>query len=151
MFPLSGGVRCLENVFLSLAEHMATSSVSSVSSAASQLNLNDLLRVMLTELSYQDPLKPVDNKDFMAQVAQYSALDATRQLNSNIENLLSVQSVSQTVGMLGRTVDAQTDTGTVTGQVSALSMASGSPLMTITTSDGNTVAGISLSQVQNIR
>lgn len=131
---------------------MATSSVSSVANSAStQLKLEDLLRVMLTELSYQDPLKPVDNKDFMAQVAQFSSLDATRQLNDRIGSLLSQQSINQTVGLLGKTIDAMTDSGLVTGKVTALSIVSGSPLITVTTEAGATVAGISFSNIQNIR
>ncbi|WP_172200469.1 flagellar hook assembly protein FlgD [Niveibacterium sp. COAC-50] len=131
---------------------MALSSVSNVASSAStQLKLEDLLRVMLTELSYQDPLKPVDNKDFMAQVAQFSSLDATRQLNGRLDTLLSLQSINQTVGLLGKTIDATTATGQTTGKVTALSIVGGEPKMTITTASGEVVSGIAFSQLQNIR
>ena len=71
---------------------MATSidpSSSVSASAASSLSMQDLLRVMLTELTYQNPLKPVENKDFMTQIAQFSSLDASQRLNQNLEKLLS--------------------------------------------------------------
>ena len=133
---------------------MATSidTTSSVAgSAASSLSMQDLLRVMLTELTYQNPLKPVENKDFMTQIAQFSSLDASQKLNTNLERLLSLQSVNQSVGLLGKTVSATTDTGSVTGQVTALSLVSGDPQLTIKTTTGETVSGIGIGQLETIR
>lgn len=122
------------------------------SSASTNIKMEDMLKVMLTELTYQDPLKPVENKDFMAQIAQFSALDSTRQLNDRIEKLLTVQSLSQTVGLLGKTVDASTPAGTVvTGQVTALSIVSGEPQMTVRTATGEVIVGITIAMLQNIR
>lgn len=133
---------------------MATSidSTSSVAgSARSSLSMQDLLRVMLTELTYQNPLKPVENKDFMTQIAQFSSLDASQRLNTNLEKLLSLQSVNQSVGLLGKTVSATTNTGSVTGQVTALSLVSGDPQLTILTTTGETVSGIGIGQLETIR
>jgi flagellar basal-body rod modification protein FlgD len=128
------------------------SGTSAISNAAtSSLSMEDLLRVTLTELSYQDPLKPVENKDFMAQIAQFSSLDATQRLNQNLERLLSLQSVNQSVGLLGKTVSANTDTGSVIGRVSALSLVNGEPQLSLTTSDGQTIVGISIGQLETIR
>jgi flagellar basal-body rod modification protein FlgD len=106
---------------------------------------------MLTELTYQNPLKPVENKDFMTQIAQFSSLDASQKLNTNLERLLSLQSVNQSVGLLGKTVSATTDTGSVTGQVTALSLVSGDPQLTIKTTTGETVSGIGIGQLETIR
>ena len=133
---------------------MATSidTTSSVAgSAASSLSMQDLLRVMLTELTYQNPLKPVENKDFMTQIAQFSSLDASQRLNTNLERLLSLQSVNQSVGLLGKTVSATTDAGSITGQVTALSLVSGDPQLTIKTTTGETVSGIGIGQLETIR
>lgn len=133
---------------------MATSPIGpsgGVSSTASSLSMEDLLRVMLTELTYQNPLKPVENKDFMTQIAQFSSLDASQRLNQNLERLLSLQSVNQSVGLLGKTVSATTPTGSVTGQVTALSLISGEPQLTLTTADGSTIANIGIGQVETVR
>ena len=116
------------------------------------LSLDDLLKLLTTELSYQDPLKPVDNKDFLTQLAQFTSLDTTRQLNDKITALLSSQSLNQTVGLLGKTVDAQTDAGSVvSGQVTALQLVSGTPQITLKTANGEVVAGIQIGQIQTIR
>lgn len=134
---------------------MATSAIDSASLAQSTktagLSMEDLLKLLMTELSYQDPLKPVENKEFLAQMAQFSSLDTTRQLNDNIQRMLSLQSLNQSVGLLGKTVDASTSTGTVSGQVTALQLASGEPQITLTTTGGEVLTGIALSQVQTIR
>ena len=42
------------------------------------LGLQDFLQVLLTQLSWQDPLKPMDNQTFMAQMAQFTALEQTQ-------------------------------------------------------------------------
>lgn len=129
---------------------MAISALSGVNAASASLSMEDLLKVMLTELTQQDPMKPVENKDFMAQIAQFSSLDASRQLNSSIEQLLKLQSLSQSVGLLGKTVDAQTATGFVTGQVSALTTSGTEPQLTLQTASG-LVPGITIGQIQNVR
>lgn len=131
---------------------MATSAIGAIGNTASaKLSMEDLLRVLLTELTYQDPLKPVENKDFMAQIAQFSSLDATQRLNTNIEQMLTLQSISQSVGLLGKTISATTDAGSITGTVSAMQLVNGQPQLTITTSSGQTFAGVTIGQLETIR
>lgn len=135
---------------------MATGSIDAASLASTTktagLSMEDLLKLLMTELTYQDPLKPVDNKDFLAQMAQFSSLDTTRQLNDNIKNLLSMQSLNQSVGLLGKTVDALKDDGTtVSGTVTALQVVSGDPRITVKNAAGEVFAGIGLAQLQTIR
>lgn len=135
---------------------MAVNSIDSAALAQTTrnagLSMDDLLKLLMTELSYQDPLKPVDNKDFLTQMAQFTSLDTTRQLNDNITQLMSTQSLNQSVGLLGKTVDAQTDSnGVVSGQVTALQLVSGTPQITIKTAGGEVITGIQIGQLQTIR
>lgn len=135
---------------------MAVNSIDSAALAQTTrnagLSMDDLLKLLMTELSYQDPLKPVDNKDFLTQMAQFTSLDTTRQLNDNITQLMSTQSLNQSVGLLGKTVDAQTDRdGVVSGQVTALQLVSGTPQITIKTAGGEVITGIQIGQLQTIR
>lgn len=118
------------------------------SSASANLKLDDLLRVLMTELTHQNPFKPVENKDFMAQIAQFASLDSSQRLNQNIEQMLLLQAVNQSVGLIGRTVTARTEEGSITGKVTALSLAEGVPRMTITTADGRRVVGIAIGQLE---
>lgn len=133
---------------------MAVSAINSSVESATKvagLSLDDLMKVLLTELTYQDPLKPVENKDFLAQMAQFSALDTSRQLNESLQSLLTMQSLNQSVGLLGKTIDATKDGGLVSGVVTALTLSSGEPQITIKDSSGEVYTGITMAQVQAIR
>lgn len=129
----------------------AVSSATSATSSTSSLNMQDFLKVLLTQLTYQDPLKPMDNEQFMAQIAQFTSLEQTQQMNSNISQLLTNQASLQSVGLIGRTVDVITNSGPITGTVAALSLSGASPQLTISTSNGGTLPNIDLSQISGIR
>lgn len=129
----------------------AVATTGSTNLQANNLGLQDFLNVLLTQLTYQDPLKPMDNQEFMAQLAQFTALGQTQQLNSNVSALLNTQASLQSVGLIGRTIDITTDSGTVTGTVQALSLSGDTPTMTVLASTGNTLTGVTMSQLVNVR
>jgi len=134
---------------------MAISPVGSdllTANATAGLKLDDLLRVLLTELTHQDPFKPVDNKDFMAQIAQFASLDSSRQLNDNLVQLLTVQALNQSVGLIGLNVSADLGGGQiVNGTVKAVDLQTGVPHVTIQDSSGNNIADVTLGQLTTIR
>lgn len=129
----------------------APQSGSSSNLQASSLGLQDFLKVLLTQLSYQDPLKPMDNQEFMAQIAQFTSVEQTQQLNTKIETLINNQAALQSVGLIGRTVDATTASGTLTGTVTALSLQGSSPSLSVKTASGAVIDGISISQIVAVR
>jgi flagellar basal-body rod modification protein FlgD len=110
----------------------------------------DLFRILLTQLNYQDPLKPMDNAEFIAQLAQFTSLEQARQTNDKFESLLRMQSTGQSVGLLTKTVQIRTQTGTETGSVETITFAEGSPQLSIKTADGRFINNVALSQVQII-
>jgi len=118
---------------------------------ASSLGMEDFLKILLTQLTYQDPLKPMDNQEFMAQMAQFTSLEQTQQLNNKIETLITNQAALQSVGLIGRTVDITVSTGQLSGTVKALSLSGDAPLLTIETTAGATLGDISLSQLVAVR
>lgn len=118
---------------------------------ANGIGMQDFLKILLTQLTYQDPLKPMDNQEFMAQMAQFSALGQTQQLNSKIDALLTTQASLQSVGLIGRTVDISTASGTLTGSVVSLSLAGDSPSLSIRTAAGATISGVGLAQIIAVR
>jgi len=131
-----------------------TSSATSAAQNAYGLNFQSLLKIILTQLTYQDPLKPVDNTEFVSQLAQFSQLQQSQTLNDQVSTLLAAQAATQATGLLGKTVDVKSSTvGTsiVSGQVSAITFASGQPELTVKTGDGRTVSGLSLADVTAVR
>lgn len=112
------------------------------------LSLQDFLQVLLTQLQFQDPLKPVDNDQFLAQLAQFSTLALQQQQNDKTDSLLTIQSATQVTGLLGNSVQVTTSTGSEIGTVSAVSFQSdGTPQLTIQLSNGTFINGVALSQV----
>ncbi len=107
---------------------------------------DDFLRILLTQLQFQDPLKPVDNQQFVAQLAQFSALEITRQQSEKIDTLLSIQSVDQAVSIIGKTVQIGSAQNGAAGTVKAISFATGEPLLTVQT-QSNTLTDVRLADV----
>ena len=115
------------------------------------LGQEDFLEVLLAQLSFQDPLDPLDNKDFIAQLAQFTSLEQTRQFNEKLDTLLTFQGAGQAIGLLGRTVEVVTDSGTVVGNVISTAFENGNPILSIQAANGAFLTGIGLSQIQIVR
>ena len=133
---------------------MALAPVSSATSSAQSafgLDFQSLLKIILTQLTYQDPLKPVDNFEFVSQLAQFSQLQQSQTLNDQVTSLLAAQAATQATGLLGRTVDINAGAAAVSGLVQAVSFATGQPEITIKTPDGQIIANISIANVSQVR
>lgn len=136
---------------------MAITSVNQVTTQSSTgLEFKSLLQIILQQLTYQDPLKPMDNFQFVSQLAQFSQLQQAQTLNDSIGNLLTSQASLQATGLLGRTVTFMNDVSQErTGKVGAVKFDKGQPKLdvTIPASDGKpaeTVLGITLSSITQI-
>jgi flagellar basal-body rod modification protein FlgD len=143
---------------------MALDAVSPVSSATAQptstqdqatsafnLSFEQLLKIIMTQLSYQDPLKPMDNAQFVSQLAQFSQIQIGQTGNDTLQQVAAAQATLQATSLLGRSVDVPGGSTTLTGTVTSISFASGVPKLTIKTSDGNTISNISMASVTQVR
>jgi len=128
----------------------STQSSSALTSSTSTLNQEEFLNILLTQLRFQDPLKPVDNEAFLAQLAQFSALEINREQSDKVDTLLTIESSSQSIGLLGRSVEVKTANGSVVGTVSAVSFANGGPSLTVVTSSA-TLTDVSPAKVSLVR
>ena len=118
---------------------------------SASIGIQDFLKILTAQLNNQDPLKPVDNQEFVAQIAQFANLEQSRALNAKIDTMLTLQSATQSVGLLGKTVDINQNGVVVTGTVTALSLSSGEPLLTIRTPSNTFQDNVTFSQILNIR
>ncbi|HEX7343747.1 MAG TPA: flagellar hook capping FlgD N-terminal domain-containing protein, partial [bacterium] len=86
--------------------------VSQTSSGAnSVMGQMDFLQLLMIQLSYQDPMSPMDSQEFASQLAQFSQLEQLTQMNQNMglsmqTNLILAQSVNNTMAatMIGKEV-----------------------------------------------
>jgi flagellar basal-body rod modification protein FlgD len=114
------------------------------------LGLDDFLKILLTQLTYQDPLKPLDNQEFIAQLAQFTSLQQTSEVNRNMQQAVTILSSTQAVGLIGKTVQVQgqnNDGSSVIGQVTTLRFNNGQPLVTVRGNDGSYSTDLPLSQI----
>jgi flagellar basal-body rod modification protein FlgD len=92
----------------------------------SSLGKDDFLRILTTQLSHQDPSSPLQDKDFIAQMATFSSLEQMTNLNKAFEKVAN-QQISQFANSIGKEITwTQEDTTTVlTGVVDGVSVQNG--------------------------
>ena len=95
----------------------ATTGTQTERTIKNELGKDDFLKLLIAQLTNQDPLDPLKDKDFIAQMAQFSALEQQTNMAKGIETLTKL-SLSSAVGYVGRTVgytgeDGSAKAGTV--------------------------------------
>jgi flagellar basal-body rod modification protein FlgD len=102
------------------------SSTKSIANSAATLGKDDFLKLLVTQLKYQDPLKPTDQSQFMSQMAQFSTVEGINNLQSTLESMNTSNAVSQAVGLIGKSVTYLADDGTTgTGTAGSISLLDG--------------------------
>ncbi len=101
----------------------ANSTASNISNASesSIVGKEDFLKLLVTQLQYQDPLNPAESTEFTAQLAQFSSLEQLTNVNKNLEYLQLYQASinnAQAVGFIGKTVSASGNSINVSDGVS---------------------------------
>jgi len=112
----------------------STSASTNVADVANKtLDKTAFLKLLVTELRNQDPMNPMDDKDFIAQLAQFSALEQMQLLNAGFESLDKSGQATQAFALIGRTVeyaDPNSDTP-VRGVVDKVTFVGGQPKLNI--------------------
>lgn len=127
------------------------STTAALSSAMSDLDADDFLTLLLTELEYQDAMNPVSDKDFIAQMAQFSALAETSELNDSFASFARQNSHNEALYLLGTRITAvDSDTAAeITGTVTAVTYQGSDPLLTLQVDETKT-STCSLSEVTKV-
>lgn len=99
------------------------------------LGKDDFLKLLVTQLRYQDPMQPIDDQDFIAQMAQFTALEQMQNMAAQMELFLWEQRQSnmmaQATTLLGREVKLETEDGIRTGRVEAVRLFDGVPRLVV--------------------
>ena len=96
------------------------------------LGQDDFLKLLTVQMTSQDPLEPLKETDFIAQLAQFSTLQQTQNMTTDLAALHTDQQLLQANALLGRVVQLQQGTGSpVSGTVSAVQIQDGVPRIVV--------------------
>lgn len=127
-------------------QSQAAASTDASKAVVKTLGKDEFLKLMLTQLKYQNPLEPMSDNEFIAQMAQFSSLEQMQNVNTNLESLTALTqmsaldvSTSFAVSLIGKEI-GYLDNGGVRqkGIVSSIQIMSGVPQLII----GDKVVGL---------
>ncbi|MDR2398433.1 MAG: flagellar hook assembly protein FlgD [Spirochaetaceae bacterium] len=84
------------------------------------LGKDDFLKILITQLSYQDPTAPMEDKEFIAQMAQFSTLDQMTSMATDFSRLASLVAGTEATSALGKSVEIAQGDSVIQGTVKAV-------------------------------
>lgn len=88
-----------------------------------ELDMEDFLGLMISELQNQDPLDPMDNSQMLQQISQIREIGATSELTETLASVLRGQNLASASSLMEKDVKALTDDGRmVSGRVTRVSL-----------------------------
>ena len=72
--------------------------------ASKELGKDDFLKLLMAQLTNQDPTSPMENTEFIAQMAQFSSLEQMTNMSQNFDKMAAMLNSNEAQSMLGRTV-----------------------------------------------
>jgi flagellar basal-body rod modification protein FlgD len=115
-----------------------------VGSPNGQLGKDQFLKLFVAQLQHQDPMNPMQDSEFMGQMASFSTLEQVSNLAVANEKIAASLNSTSAVSLLGRTVTwTDADDQSHTGVVEKVTTAGGTPSLTVGGTDGVDPATIS--------
>lgn len=82
-----------------------------------ELSTEDFMKILIAELSNQNPLEPMENQQLLQQVTSINSLASNRILIDTLQNMTAAQSLGSASSLIGKTVSGVIGDQTVTGTV----------------------------------
>jgi flagellar basal-body rod modification protein FlgD len=87
------------------------------------LDINQFLQLMISELTNQDPLNPMDNTQLVQQIGELRSIAASDKLTTTLQSVQTQQSLTTASSLIGKKVTAiSTENENVTGKVTSVSV-----------------------------
>ena len=84
------------------------------------LGKDDFLKLLITQMSHQDPTSPMENTEFIAQMAQFSSLEQITNMNQSFQQMNAVLASNHATQVLGKTVEVDLNGASASGVVDAV-------------------------------
>jgi len=85
------------------------------------LGKDDFMKILIAQLTHQDPTEPMKDTEFIAQMAQFSTLEQITNMTQDFNKLAGILSSSQALGLLGRTIELFDGENMISGVVEEVS------------------------------
>ena len=99
-----------------------------------ELGKDEFLKLLITQLKYQDPLQPMDDKEFIAQIAQFSSLEQMKNMSTSIENMKAYSLIGKLVSAT-YTDEKTGEIKSAEGEVEGVRVISGNVYLTVNGQD----------------
>ena len=73
--------------------------------ASQELGKDDFLKLLMTQMTHQDPTEPMDNSQFISQMAQFSSLEQMYNVSNGFNKMASIMQSNEAAGTLGKVVE----------------------------------------------
>lgn len=83
--------------------------------ASQELGKDDFLKLLMAQLTHQDPMEPMDNSQFIAQMAQFSSLEQMYNVSNGFNKMASIMQSNEAAGTLGKMVELDVEGERITG------------------------------------
>jgi flagellar basal-body rod modification protein FlgD len=93
------------------------------------LGQEEFIKILVTQLTSQDPMNPQKDTEFIAQMAQFSQLESNKTLASELTSMRQQQDFLSASSMIGRTVEFDDGDASHTGTVTGVEMREGKPFI----------------------
>ncbi|MBP3960895.1 flagellar hook capping protein [Gemmata sp. G18] len=116
-------------------------------SSVASIGQDQFLQLLIAQLKNQDPLSPVDNSQFITQLASLNTVQGLQDLNASFAQQLKLQQLTQGADLIGKTIEylPAGASETRTGKVSSVEAQSGSFVLQVGSD------AVTLDQIQSVR
>lgn len=119
-------------MLVDLINQFSVDQLQATSAPKEELGKDAFLQLLVAQMKYQDPLEPLKNEDFIAQLAQFNSLEQMMNLNESFEQMLTMQTLAQASSFIGKQVGWYNEDGTAgEGVVDAVEVLSGTPQLIV--------------------
>ena len=113
------------------AANAAAAQGSSATSTGNELSGDAFLKLLVAQLKYQDPSKPVDSAAFMAQTAQMQMVETLHELVDQNAAVLAGQNSLNALSLVGQNVTYSVGSGTASGTVDSVKLTAAGPKLIV--------------------
>ena len=85
--------------------------------ASQELGKDDFLKLLMAQMTHQDPTEPMDNSQFIAQMAQFTSLEQMYNVSNGFNKMAQIMQSNEAAGTLGKVVELDVEGEQVSGVV----------------------------------